>query len=125
MRHQCPKVCLSDRALIQYVRKGQPKTVYTIVEKDGQKVVRSVKKRGSPVGVFIADKVPNEDGETYSIRIGWSRCCKKDSFDRKQALTISINSHCANTYVNGPSSMTRSFEKFIKRCEEYYQQPIQ
>lgn len=116
---------LSEKALVQYVRYKAPRIEDVIIEQEGKKVVKSIKRRSAPIGVFVADKVPNMDGKTYTIKIGWSRCNRKDTFNRQTGLMIACNRLAVNRHKNVPHTMTKQFEKFIQRCEEYYGQPVQ
>lgn len=92
------KIHLTDHTLIEYVRD----------------------KKRRPVGVFVADKVPNEDGTTYSVSIGWSRCNWRDKFHKETGLSIAFGRLCKNRIENVPHSMKTQFYKFLERCERYY-----
>lgn len=108
-----------EGALVQYARKSKPRVEDVIVKENGKKVVKTVKRSAPPVGVFVASK--DDNGR---IKIGWSKCNKKDIFDRQTGLTIAVNRMAVNRHDNLPHTMIDQFEAFIRRCEEYYKVPI-
>lgn len=104
--------CFSKHALIKYIRRKPTREI------DGKKI------KASPVGVLLADRVPNPDGASEDIQIGWSLCNRRDLFSRETGLKIAARRMSVNRYDNIPDSMKEELKKFKQRCERYFKQPI-
>lgn len=102
----------SEKALVKYIRRKPTKMV------GNQKI------KAPPVGVLVADLVPNEDGQTSDVRIGWSLCNRKDVFDRRMGLGLAARRMSKNRHENIPDSMKDELAKFKERCARYFKQPV-
>ena len=81
-------------------------------------------KRNTPVGVFVAVKL-----DDTRIGIGWSRCCRRDKWDRSKALhiarerapyyVITSQNDVLNT-KNMPSDMTEQHKVMMNRAASYF-----
>ena len=76
-------------------------------------------KKGNPRGVLIAFWDP----ELKFARIGWSLCCKRDTFTKERAMDIAIN-RCYHWKREIPHSIAAEFKEFEQRCEKYFQKHL-
>lgn len=111
MANDFKQLC-SDKALIKYIRRKPTKVV------EGKKV------KAAPVGVLLADAVPNADGISFDIKVGWSLCNKHDTFSREAGLSLAARRMIKNRCDNVPDSMKDELKKFQERCERYFKQPV-
>lgn len=73
------------------------------------------------VGILVAEKNAGEK----EVRIGWSMChISKEPFDPQYGLDLALKRSYSKEQgkVNNPipSSMANSYNKFEKRCKEYF-----
>lgn len=73
-------------------------------------------KKRNPRGVILSLKLPNGQHS-----IGWSLCCPKDTFDKRQGILLAMGRAVAS--MNGgaiPHSIRGDIEEMKKRAARYY-----
>jgi hypothetical protein len=83
-------------------------------------IIQYVRKKGKKVGVLVATKNP----ETNTITVGWSKCCKRDTFNREFGLKIAFGRAKNGSDVNLPRDMQEPMERFKQRLSRYYHKSI-
>lgn len=53
------------------------------------------------------------------ISIGWSRCSKKDKFNKKFGEKIAMNRALSNKYSKIPCDIMKDIERFVWRVRDY------
>lgn len=71
------------------------------------------KNKGNPIGILIADQ---DDG---SVHIGYSLCCKTDTFDEQYGIGLAQDKMYAGVY-KVPHSIERQFRRFASHAIRYY-----
>ena len=71
------------------------------------------KKKSNPIGILIADQY---DG---AIHIGFSLCCKTDTFNETEGLNFAIDKMSAGIF-HVPHSIERQFKRFTSHAIRYY-----
>lgn len=65
------------------------------------------------IGVMVAVNFNN------SIHIGWSKCCKKDKFNKDFGTMVAINRALSGKFSKIPDSIKDDIERFTLRVKEY------
>ena len=75
--------------------------------------------KGNPKGCVVARK------DTEGVKIGYSLCCKRDTFCKKKGRNIAI----ARTYHRGstsvvPDTLSSTVEHMIDRASKYFKSEV-
>jgi hypothetical protein len=106
--------------LIEYVRKKGPIVGKFIDEETGKVVLDRAK--GTPYGCFWAKKFCDQNGE-YKIMVGWSLCCKRDTFSKDEAVALAAErpfDYEFDTKMVIPHSLEKKFIAFCERAKKFY-----
>jgi hypothetical protein len=72
-------------------------------------------KYGHRVGVVVATITPDN-----FIGIGWSKCCKRDNFDKSRGLLIARGRCIINSKINKPKDVATVHLRMIDRASRYF-----
>lgn len=83
----------------------------------------------NPTGVVVADVVKMFDG-SFEIAVGWSRCNKKDRFNKKRGKEIALGRATAKNSIESlkdefmqlPTEICIAIASIVNRAGKYYKQ---
>lgn len=84
-------------------------------------ITQRIIRKNQRVGMFVSYK---EEDKVY---IGYSLCCKDDTYDNEKAFKIAFlraKTCWDNKGIRLAHSIRKDFEKFYERCERYYKDSI-